>query len=112
MHRTILTPDLANANLYQQQFYDKLPDPIPGTTAIGTSSAVLNEIKTKGEAEIGFFITFINEPSLDREVHPNVFDNLMMGKFQRVEPGPVMLSIIVNNARSTPHHPHCRRLCR
>jgi outer membrane protein OmpA-like peptidoglycan-associated protein len=95
--RTVLTKDLANANLYQQQFYDQLPDPIPGTTAIGTSTAVLNELKTKGEAELGFFIAFTGSPSLDREVHPNVFDNQMIGTFQRVEPGPVMLPIIVNN---------------
>ena len=95
--RTVLTRDMANANLYQQQFYDQLPDPIPGTTAIGTSTAVLNELKTKGEAELGFFIAFTGTPSLDREVHPNVFDNQMIGKFHRVEPGPVMLPDIVNN---------------
>lgn len=95
--RTVLTRDMANANLYQQQFYDQLPDPIPGTTAIGTSTAVLNELKTKGEAELGFFIAFTGTPSLDREVHPNVFDNQMIGKFHRVEPGPVMLPVIVNN---------------
>ena len=99
MHRTVLTKDLASANLYEQQFYDQLPDPIPGTTAIGTSAAVLNDLKTKGEAEIGFFIAFSNPPSLDREVHPNVFDNQMTGTFHRVESGPVMLPIIVNNAR-------------
>jgi outer membrane protein OmpA-like peptidoglycan-associated protein len=95
--RTVLTKDLANSNLYQQQFYDQLPNPIPGTTAIGTSTEVLNELKTKGEAELGFFIAFTGAPSLDREVHPNVFDNQMTGKFQRVEPGPVMLPVIVNN---------------
>jgi len=95
--RTVLTRDMANANLYQQQFYDQLPDPIPGTTAIGTSTAVLNELKTKGEAELGFFIAFTGTPSLDREVHPNVFDNQMIGQFHRVEPGPVMLPVIVNN---------------
>jgi outer membrane protein OmpA-like peptidoglycan-associated protein len=99
MNRTVLKQDLATANLYEQQFYDKLPDPIPGTTAIGTSAAVLNAVKTKGEVEIGFFVAFINEPSLDREVHPNVFDNQMTGTFHRVEPGPVMLPVIVNNAR-------------
>jgi len=54
-------------------------------------------LKTKGEAELGFFIAFTGTPSLDREVHPNVFDNQMTGKFKRVEPGPVMLPVIVNN---------------
>jgi outer membrane protein OmpA-like peptidoglycan-associated protein len=97
--RTMLTTDLATSNLYEQLFDDQLPDPIPGTTAIGTSAAVLNEIKTKAEVEPGFFIAFSAKPSLDREVHPNVWDNQMTGKFQRVEPGPVMLPVIVNNVR-------------
>lgn len=99
IHRTVLKQDLANANLYQQQFYDQLPDPIPGTTAIGTSAAVLNKLKSGAEVEIGFFIAFSQPPSLDREVHPNVFDNQMIGTFKRVEAGPVMLPIIVNDVR-------------
>jgi outer membrane protein OmpA-like peptidoglycan-associated protein len=97
--RTMLTKDLASSNLYEQLFDEQLPDPIPGTTAIGTSAAVLNELKTKGEVELGFFIAFSAKPSLDREVHPNVWDNQMTGKFQRVEAGPVMLPLIVNNVR-------------
>ena len=95
--RTMLTKDLATSNLYEQIFDDQLPDPIPGTTAIGTSTAVLNEMKTKGEVELGFFIAFTATPSLDREVHPNVWDNQMTGKFQRVDASPVMLPVIVNN---------------
>ena len=95
--RTMLTKDLANSNLYEQIFDEQLPDPIPGTTAIGASAAVLNELKTKGDVELGFFIAFTGTPSLDREVHPNVWDNLMTGKFQRVEASPVMLPVIVNN---------------
>ena len=97
--RTMLTKDLASSNLYEQLFDDQLPDPIPGTTAIGTSAAVLNELKTKGEVELGFFIAFSAKPSLDREVHPNVWDNQMTGTFQRVEASPVMLPVIVNNVR-------------
>jgi len=97
MSRTMLMKDLATANLYEQIFDDQLPDPIPGTTAIGTSAAVLDELKTKGEVELGFFIPFTGAPSLDREVHPNVWDNQMTSKFQRVEASPVMLPVIVNN---------------
>ena len=93
----MLTKDLATANLYEQIFDDQLPDPIPGTTAIGTSAAVLDELKTKGEVELGFFIPFTGTPSLDREVHPNVWDNQMTSTFQRVEASPVMLPVIVNN---------------
>src|ERR1051326_6869032 len=98
IHRTIRTEGLANAKLYEQQFYDKLPELIPGTTAIGTSAAVLNALKTRGEAEIEIFIAFTGTPPLDRNVHPNVFDNQMVAKIQRVEAAPVMLPLIVNNA--------------
>lgn len=97
--RTIRVEDLANANLYEQQFYEKLPELIFGTTAIGTSAAVLNALKTKGEAEMGIFIAFTGTPSLDRNEHPNVFDNQMVAKIQRVEPTPVLLPLIVNNQR-------------
>jgi hypothetical protein len=41
VYRIIRVEDLASANSYLQQFYDKLPEMIPCTTAIGTSSAVL-----------------------------------------------------------------------
>ena len=98
LYRTIRVADLASANSYLQQFFDKLPELIPGTTAIGTSTAILNALKTKGEAELGIFIgfSFTGEASLDRSVHPNVYDNQMLAKIHRVEPGPVMLPVIVN----------------
>ena len=98
-HRTIRTEDLVNAQLYQQQFYEKLPEMIPGTTAIGTSTAVLNALKSKGEAEIGLFIAFTGKPSLDRNTHPNVFDFQMIAKINRVEPTDVMLPVLVNNTK-------------
>ncbi len=99
VYRTLSIDDLARANLYEQIFYEKLPELIPGTTAIGTSAAVLNDLKKKGEAEIGIFISFTAKASIDREEHPNVYDNQMLAKIQRVESGPVMLPVIVNNQR-------------
>lgn len=101
MYRTMRAEDLKSANLYLQQFYDKLPETIPGTTAIGTSADVLTALKTKGEAEIGIFIAFSSdELSLDREMHPNVYDNQMIAKIERVGTAPVMLPVIVNDVRT------------
>ncbi len=99
VYRLMSIDDLAKANLYEQIFYEKLPELIPGTTAIGTSAAILNDLKKNGEAEIGIFIPFSGKASIDREEHPNVYDNQMIAKIKRVEPGTVMLPVIVNNQR-------------
>jgi outer membrane protein OmpA-like peptidoglycan-associated protein len=53
-HRTVLTNDLESAHSYDQIFVGTAnsSETAPGTTAIGTSAAVLRELKTKGEAEL------------------------------------------------------------
>jgi outer membrane protein OmpA-like peptidoglycan-associated protein len=99
VNRSMRVEDLASAKLYQQQFYEKLPEAIPGTTAIGTSAAVLNALKTKGEVEMGIFNAFNGEPSLDRNLHPNVYDFQMIAKVRRVGMAPVMVPVIVNDVR-------------
>jgi hypothetical protein len=58
LQRTVRRVDLESAFLYLQQFSPLLPELVPETTAIGTSAAVLNALKTKGEAELGIFIAF------------------------------------------------------
>jgi outer membrane protein OmpA-like peptidoglycan-associated protein len=53
-HRTVLTSDLESAHSYDQIFVTSKhsSETVPGNTAIGTSAAVLRELKTKGEAEL------------------------------------------------------------
>ena len=100
VYRTIRKADLASAKLYLQQFSPELPETIPETTAIGTSAAVLRALKTKGEAEIGIFIAFSQiKPPIDRNVHPNVYDNQMIAKIVRATPGLVMMPVTVNDVR-------------
>jgi len=55
-HRTVLTSDLESAHRYGQIFVGTKhsSETAPGTTAIGTSAAVLRELKTNGEAELSF----------------------------------------------------------
>lgn len=96
--RTVRRADLRTATLYLQQFSPGLPETIPETTAIGTSAAVLNDLKTKGEATLGIFIAFsVDKPSLDRDEHPNVYDNQEVGTITRVGKGPVMMPVLVND---------------
>lgn len=96
VYRTVPTEDLVNAKLYEQEFSVLLPEIIPGTTAIGTSTAILNAIKSKGTAETGIFITFTGEPTLEEGIF-NIFNNKMEAPVTRVEPHPVMLPVIVND---------------
>lgn len=99
LRRAIRLEDLRSAPVYLQQFYSELPETIPGTTAIGTSTAVLRALKTRGEAELGIFNAFNGQPSLDRNTHPNVYDFQMMAPIRRIGTAPVMLPVLVNDAR-------------
>jgi outer membrane protein OmpA-like peptidoglycan-associated protein len=98
LSRSVRVEDLRSAKLYLQQFSTELPELIPETTAIGTSAAVLGALKREGHAEIGIFIAYSQQkPSLDRNVHPNVYDNQMVGRIERVGAAPVLLPVIVND---------------
>jgi len=99
VRRSLLPADLASATLYMHVFNNQAAATIPGTTAIGTSTAVLRAVKTKGEAELGIFETTGAAAPVDRNVPPNAYDYTLVEKIRRVEPGPVMLPVIVNDAR-------------
>jgi outer membrane protein OmpA-like peptidoglycan-associated protein len=97
LYRTMLFDDLRAATLYMQEYSDKIPISIPGTTAIGTSSAVLRSLKGGGESELGIFTGPSASPlSGDRNVHPNVYDYETVEKIQRVGTAPVMVPVLVN----------------
>ena len=48
--RTILREDLESARDYAQHFGEGHPETLPGTTALGVSHAVLEDLKTKGSS--------------------------------------------------------------
>ena len=54
-HRNVLASDLESAHNYDQIFVTdkKASSTLPGATAIGTSAAVLRELKTKGVSRLG-----------------------------------------------------------
>ncbi|HEY2434620.1 MAG TPA: OmpA family protein [Vicinamibacterales bacterium] len=96
--RTVRRSDLRSATLYLQQFSPLLPELIPETTAIGTSATVLNELKTKGETSMGIFIGFnVQKPGIDREQHPNVYDNQEVASVARVGKAAVMMPVLLND---------------
>jgi outer membrane protein OmpA-like peptidoglycan-associated protein len=98
VHRRVLNVDLKSAKLYEQIFYQTMPDQVAGSTAIGTSSDELSAFTAKGEGDIGIFIAMTGTVSGDRNVHPNVYDFQMIAHVKRVEPNDVMLPVIVNDA--------------
>lgn len=103
--RTVHAADLQNANAYEQVFGANIPTDIPGVTAIGTSRAVLLALKNRGEAELGMFDLPFALPSAsqlptDSKQHPNIFDYTENYKLRRLETAPVLVPVIVNDAKS------------
>jgi outer membrane protein OmpA-like peptidoglycan-associated protein len=63
--RTVRREDLRSAHEYMQVFNPSLPETIAGTTALGASSAVLSDLKVKGQSSFTFQ-TPGRQPSMDR----------------------------------------------
>ena len=95
--RSVRTEDAAKAQQYLQIFYDALPEQIPGTTAIGVSSAILSALKTRGEAELGIYLPITGKPAASRGSHPNIYDYAETAKIHRVEKTPISIPVLVND---------------
>ena len=95
--RILRREDLKASNLYLQHFGEQLPDLVPETTAISISSETLRVLKTEGKTDFGIFIPFnVDKPGVDREKHPNVYDNQMVTTVTRT-PGDATLQVVVND---------------
>lgn len=96
MHRTLLTSDLNTAASYQQVFLEKSVEKIPGTTAIGTSRAILRALKAGGEVEMKFSNAYGGlELTADSDKRPNYYDYLQPVKLKRV--ASVNVPVLVND---------------
>jgi len=98
--RVVRQTDLTNAQSYLQQFQTAAPNMVPGTTAIGTSRAVLSALKTSGVAELGIFDLPAGPLSADPDNHPSIFDYQLVTKIRRVQEKPVMLALTVNGEKA------------
>ncbi len=97
VYRSVRASDLASSTVYEQQFYEGLPEIIPGTTAIGASAAVLRALKSKGSSDFSIFVAFSGEPSMNPDDVFYVFNNKMDATITRVEPEPVSVPVILND---------------
>ena len=95
--RVVRFEDVRTSRAYLQEFDPRIPEVVPGMTALGTSSLVLDELKKQGEAEFGIsFWVFVNPPSLDPEDPESVYRKQMKTRSKVVPPSPVMLTVLVN----------------
>lgn len=100
IYRTVRLEDLESATMYQQIYLENSDELIPGTTAIGTSAAVMRALAKEGELEFGYS----NVPgsdyaglTADPEIRPNYYDFLPKTKMTRA--GSTTLPVLVNDRR-------------
>ncbi len=97
LYRSLRPADLASSTVYDQQFYDPMPEVIPGTTAVGASTAVLQQLKSRGQSPFSIFIAFSGEPSLNPDDILYVFNNKVDSTITRVEHEPVSMPVLLND---------------
>ena len=103
-HRTVLTKDLESARRYHQIFVGtrNSPETAPGTTAIGTSAAVLRELNTEGVTELSVCraaddVTVMRGD--ERHSVPGGCTNFSEPfTIRRVGNGPMLLRVLVDGA--------------
>ena len=96
LHRTVLTSDLGSANAYQQVYLEKSEETIPGTTAVGTSRAVLRALKSGGEVDLKISNAYPSlELTADSNKRPNYYDYLQIAKLKST--GTVREQVLVND---------------
>lgn len=91
--------DLGDATFYHRLFYNRAARAIPGTTAIGTSRAVLRSLRTTGRAELALVDDAYATTTADSTTHPNLYDYRTVARIERVGTAPVMVPVLVNGAR-------------
>jgi outer membrane protein OmpA-like peptidoglycan-associated protein len=122
--RNVRRQDQRDAHEYMQTFSPSAPETIAGTTAIGASSTVLTELKTKGQSAFTFQ-TPGRQPSADKilaaltgggdrqaksleDIGKQLDTNKASGTLTRVEPQPVPFPVLVNGRRTTLPAIHAR----
>jgi outer membrane protein OmpA-like peptidoglycan-associated protein len=98
MRRMVLREDLGTATLYAHYFHSKGSATIPGSTALGVSTAVLRSLKRTGRAELGLIADGSHGYPADRSAAPNLYDYEEIWKLQRIGTGTVPVRVVVNDA--------------
>ena len=96
VYRKLLVEDLRQANLYQQVFVQDADELIPGTTAIGTSTAVLESLKSTRQSAFSISVIPGDTPlRANREIRPHAYDYMSPGSIELI--GTVPIPVILND---------------
>jgi outer membrane protein OmpA-like peptidoglycan-associated protein len=115
--RTVSREDLKSARHYQHLFSNNSPERYPGTTAVGLSSAIFTELKTKGQAPLtvqatglagqlgsmlGGLLGGLGAGAVPGKEMKELEDlSKVSGTLKRVEAAPVPFKVIVNDVPVT-----------
>jgi outer membrane protein OmpA-like peptidoglycan-associated protein len=97
MRRVVQREDLGTATLYAHVFHSKGSQTIPGSTALGVSTAVLRSLERTGSAELGLIADGNHGYPADRSTRPNLYEYEETWKLRRVGTGTVPLQVTVND---------------
>ena len=95
--RVVLREDLGTATLYAHFFASRGSDTIPGSTALGVSTAVLRSLKRTGRAELGLVAEGNYGYPADRAKPASLYDFEETWKLRRVGTGTVPVRVAVND---------------
>ena len=101
MRRTVLREDLGGATFYAHHFNSKGPQTIPGSTALGVSTAVLRSLKRTGSAELGIVAAGNSGYPADRTHNPSIYDYEETWKLRRVGSATTPVLVTVNDTVAT-----------
>jgi outer membrane protein OmpA-like peptidoglycan-associated protein len=93
MRRTVLREDLGTATLYAHTFTSKASTTIPGSTALGVSTAVLRSLKRTGAAELGLIEGENYGYPAVRGQRPSLYDYEETWKLKRTATVPVRVTV-------------------
>ena len=104
--RIVRREDLQSAHEYVQRFWEDAPATFPGTTAVGVSSAVLSELKSKGTTKLTVVDQRSSGRSLDGLLGSLAGDapagasgrRTITGTLNVVKGGPGTMSVLVNGS--------------
>jgi hypothetical protein len=108
MRRVVLREDLGAATMYAHYFHSQGSPTIPGSTALGVSTAVLRSLKRTGTAELGLVADGNHGYPADRAKAPNLYDYEETWKLRRVGTGAVPLRVTLNDTVATLPAVHAR----
>ena len=108
MRRVVPRKDLGTATMYAHFFHSKGSQTIPGSTALGVSTAVLRSLKRTGAAELGLIAEGNHGYPADRSKAPNLYDYEETWKLRRVGTGTEPLRLTLNDAMVTLPAVHAR----